>query len=110
LTALYGIDHGQSLAVVLPGVLRHDLPRRQAKLRQYLTRVWQRAGEVGLAIDLTESFFQQVGVPTRLADYQIDTADAAARVSQRLAARGGPGLGPHGDIDPTQVAAILRSR
>ena len=110
LTALYGLDHGQALAIVLPGVLRHDLPRRQAKLRQYLQRVWRREGEAALAIDLTEDFFHQVGVATRLADYQIDANDAAAKVAQRLAARGGPGLGPHQDLGPDQVADILRRR
>ena len=110
LTALYGIDHGQSLAVVLPGVLRHDLPRRQAKLRQYLKRVWQREGEAELAIDLTEEFFRKVGVPTRLADYKIDAADAAVKVSQRMRDRGDGPLGPHQDLGPEHVAAILRTR
>jgi NADP-dependent alcohol dehydrogenase len=91
-------------------VLRHDLPRREAKLRQYLQRVWRRDGDGELAITLTERFFQEVGVPTRLADYGIDPAAAAAKVAKRLADRGDTRLGPHGDLGPAQVAALLKSR
>ena len=40
LTALYGIDHAQSLALVLPGTLRHQRQRKRAKLLQYAQRVW----------------------------------------------------------------------
>ncbi len=40
LTALYGVDHAQSLAIVLPGVLQHQKDRKRAKLLQYSDRVW----------------------------------------------------------------------
>ncbi len=40
LTALYGIDHAQSLALVLPGVLRCQKQRKRAKLLQYGDRIW----------------------------------------------------------------------
>ena len=40
LTALYGVDHGQSLALVMPLVMRHQRRRKRAKLLQYARRVW----------------------------------------------------------------------
>ena len=40
LTALFGLDHARSLAVVMPGVLRHQRDRKRAKLLQYAERVW----------------------------------------------------------------------
>jgi hypothetical protein len=40
LTALYGLDHGQTLAVVFPATLRHQRARKAAKLLQYAARVW----------------------------------------------------------------------
>ncbi|MEN6557887.1 MAG: iron-containing alcohol dehydrogenase [Thermoguttaceae bacterium] len=113
LTALYGIDHGQSLAVVLPGVLRHEKARKRAKLLQMADRVWQlRDGDenarVDQAIDRTERFFQSLGVATRLSDYQIPP-DAASTVAQRLADRNMK-LGEHSDLSLTAVQEILESR
>jgi len=45
LTALYGIDHGQSLAAVLPATLRHQRREKKAKLLQYAQRVWKNRWE-----------------------------------------------------------------
>ena len=74
-TALYGIDHAQSLALVLPGILQHER-RKQAKLLQYADRVWGiRDGDedsrATKAIERTEEFFRSLGVGTRFSDYKI---------------------------------------
>lgn len=110
LTALYGIDHAQSLAVVLPALLRHRLERKQAKLAQFARRVWglaegSDATLAAAAIDRTEAFFRSLGVGTRREDYGIP-ADAARIVATRLDARG-MRLGEHADIGPDAVAEIL---
>ena len=110
LTALYGIDHAQSLALVLPALWRYELARKRAKLVQFGARVWgivegsddERAAA---AIDRTEAFFRSLGVGTTLADYKIP-AQASRIVAERLAARGML-LGEHGDLGPDAVAAIL---
>ena len=39
LTALHGIDHARTLAIVLPALLNERRPKR-AKLLQYAERVW----------------------------------------------------------------------
>ena len=108
LTAFYGLDHAETLAIVMPGVWRHELARKQAKLEQYGQRIWkvQTASE---AIAKTEAFFASLGMPTRLGDYRIDAAEAAEQVRARLASRQAM-LGEHGDLQPGAVAEILRSR
>ncbi|XHR29999.1 MAG: iron-containing alcohol dehydrogenase [Chthoniobacteraceae bacterium] len=108
LTAFYGLDHAESLAIVLPGVWERELEHKAAKLEQYGARVWgvRTAPE---AIAATEKFFQSLGMPTRLSDYQIDAEEAAEKVQARFIERGTL-LGEHQDITPNAVAAILRSR
>ncbi len=111
LTALYGIDHAQSLAVVLPALLRHERTRKRTKLIRYARRVMNLTGPAGdalvmKAIAKTEKFFRSVGMKTRLAEYGIP-AEAAEIVAARLDRRGAK-LGEHEAIGRTQVAAILR--
>ncbi len=112
LTALYGIDHAQSLAIVLPGVLNYKLQQKKEKLAQYGRRVWGLQGDdeqLALqAIDKTEEFFRSVGVKTRLSEYGIPR-ECAERASERLAKRGVK-LGEHKDIGPREVADILNRR
>ncbi len=111
LTAFYGIDHAESLAVVEPALFRYDLARKQAKLAQYARRVWgvsensdTRAAEIG--ITRTEDFYHSLGMKTKLADYGIVAADAAKKVSDRFSSRGVK-FGEHADIDAAAAAKIL---
>jgi NADP-dependent alcohol dehydrogenase len=108
LTAFYGLDHAETLAVVLPGVWKHELERKKAKLEQYGRRVWKVKTANG-AIAKTEAFFHSLGMPTRLRDYKISAAEAAEKIRARFAERKTL-LGEHGDIAPDAVAAIVRSR
>ena len=113
LTALYGVDHGQSLAIVMPGVMHHQRKRKRAKLLQYAARVWGLAdgdedSRIDRAIARTEEFFRALGVPTRLADYRIPR-DAPPRVAARLAERKML-LGEHQDIGRKEVEEILDLR
>lgn len=108
LTALYGLDHAVTLAIVLPGVLRHCLDKKRAKLEQYGSRIFGIRG-AGLAIERTELFFREVGIATRLSEHGVDGAEAANICEQRFAKRG-TRLGEHEDIDAAAVGAILRGR
>jgi NADP-dependent alcohol dehydrogenase len=114
LTALYGIDHAQSLAVVLPGVLLHEIVPKREKLVQLCERVFCiRTGgpdeRARAAIDATECFFRSLGVGTTLKDYGI-SAEACDIVASRLEKRGDTRLGEHGAIGPREVREILRLR
>jgi NADP-dependent alcohol dehydrogenase len=108
LTAFYGLDHAETLAIVLPGVWKHELERKKAKLEQYGSRVWKARTASG-AIAKTEKFFHSLGMPTRLKDYKISGAEAAKRIRARFAERKSV-VGEHGNLDADAVAAILRSR
>jgi NADP-dependent alcohol dehydrogenase len=111
LTALRGLDHAQTLAVVFPGTLAERKQAKRAKLLQYAERVWDlRAGSederIDQAIERTRAFFESVGVKTHLTDCSV-APDVIQSVSKRLAARGWTTLGERKDIGPKQVEAIL---
>jgi len=112
-TALYGLDHAQSLALVVPGTLQHQRRRKQAKLLQYAARVWGiHEGDVDArvtqAIERTEQFFRSLGVGTRFSDYNIPH-EAIEIVASRIAKRGMK-LGEHGDLGEKAVGEILALR
>jgi NADP-dependent alcohol dehydrogenase len=108
LTAFYGLDHAETLAIVMPGVWRYKFAMKRAKLEQYGRRIWS-VKSAKAAIERTEKFFHALGMPTRLSDYQINAEEAAANVAARFASRGST-FGEHGDINAAAAAVILRSR
>jgi len=113
LTALHGIDHARTLAVVLPSLLQVERTAKRAKLLQYAERVWDlRDGSedarIDAAIARTRAFYESLGIKTRLADYDVPAA-TAAEVARRLAARGLTAFGDRGLITPAKVEQILRA-
>ena len=113
LTALYGIDHAQSLAVVMPGVWRHQREAKRAKLLQYARRVWKLTDgtddeRIEAAIVRTEAFFTSLGVGVRLSDYGIGD-DAPQRVARNQGRRNRI-LGEHENIGTAEIKAILETR
>jgi NADP-dependent alcohol dehydrogenase len=112
ITALHGLDHAQTLAVILPGVLTHRKERKRKRLAQLGERVFGiRTGNedarATAAIARTEEFFRSVGVNTRLSEYGVPP-ECASQVAERLASR--CPLGEHKDIGPEDVRAIVASR
>ena len=112
LTALHGIDHARTLAVVLPSLMQVQRAGKREKLLQYADRVWDlREGtedaRIDAAIAATRRFYESLGFATHLTDYGV-TADTAAEVARRLDAKGMAKLGERGDITPAVVERILR--
>lgn len=112
LTAFYGLDHAQSLAVVFPALLRHQREKKAAKLLQYGERIFgiadgTEAQRIEQAIDRTERFFRSLGVGTRLADYGIQT-QGLERIGRRIAERDGK-IGEHQAIGRKEIDEILSS-
>jgi len=102
LTALYGLDHAQTLAIVLPALLQQQRVQKRAKLLQYGKRVFnlQHHDEeriIDETIAHTRAFFEQMGVPTRMADYGIK-AEAVDALVAKLEQHRMFKLGEHGDI------------
>ena len=62
LTALHGMTHGQTLAIVFPGTLRTLADKKRDKILQYGERIWGvtsgvPSARIALTIDKTEEFF-----------------------------------------------------
>ena len=113
ITALYGLDHAQTLAIVLPNLLQQRRDAKRAKLLQFAARVWDiHSGtedeRIDAAIAHTRAFFESVGVKTRLSDYGIG-ADAVDRIVAQLEAHGMKKLGEHRDIDLATSRRILEA-
>ncbi|MDW6003265.1 iron-containing alcohol dehydrogenase [Vibrio mangrovi] len=111
ITGLYGLDHGQTLAIVMPAVWKYRKAAKQAKLVQYAAAVWNitegSADSIAdQAITATENFFEQMGIKTRLADYGLG-AEIIPAVTAKLEEHGHVALGEHGDITPKEVAELL---
>lgn len=87
LTALYGIDHARTLAIVLPANLQVRSQEKREKLLQYAARVWQivegdEEQRIDTAIARTRAFFEQLGLPTRLSDYGLGETDIEIIITQ----------------------------
>lgn len=113
ITALHGLDHAQTLAIVLPALLAERRAPKRAKLLQYAERVWNiRAGDEDARIDAviarTRAFFESLGVKTRLSDYGIGAEAIDALVAQ-LEAHGMTAIGEHRDLDLATSRRILEA-
>jgi len=112
ITALYGLDHAQTLAIVLPALMQQQRATKRTKLLQYGQRVWQLQHQdeerlIDEAISHTRQFFERMGVPTRLADYGIK-ADAVDKLVDKLVQHKMIKLGEHRDITPEVSRSILQ--
>ncbi len=111
ITALHGLDHAQTLAIVMPAVWKHQRVHKADKLLQYARRVWRietddAEAAINEAIDRTVRFFQSVGMPTRLRDYSLTPAECM-KAAEQLHKRGVK-LGEHENIGRKQVEEILQ--
>ena len=87
ITALHGVDHARTLAIVLPSLMEEMREQKAEKLLQYAARVWdvQQGSEgerISLAISKTRNFFESMGIKTRLSDYGITQQDIPILVEQ----------------------------
>jgi NADP-dependent alcohol dehydrogenase len=109
LTALHGIDHARTLAVVLPHLLILKKDQKRAKLIQYAKRVWDAQGDeeeiLKTAIEKTSLFYESLGIPTKASFYGVDKA-SIAEIKRRFTARK-MNFGENADIDPEAVEKIL---
>jgi len=112
LTAMFGIDHARTLAIIAPGHYRYNFETKKDKLAQYATRVWgitegtiEEKAEA--AIVKTEAFFQSLDIKTKLSDYTDDFEGTAEKIAERFTQRGWMGLGEHKSLKPADVAKIV---
>jgi NADP-dependent alcohol dehydrogenase len=113
LTALFGIDHARTLAIVAPSHYKYNFETKKEKLAQYGERVWNitegnTEDKAHAAIEKTVAFFHALGIDTKLSDYTKDYEGTAEIIAQRFTDRGWLGLGEHQALSPNKVEEILK--
>ncbi|MDX9725667.1 MAG: iron-containing alcohol dehydrogenase [Bacteroidales bacterium] len=111
LTALHGIDHARTLAIVLPGLWKALREEKKEKLLQYGERVWKisegsEEERIDAAIERTVEFFESLGVPTRLGTYGV-TNETIDRIVTRFEERKWIALGDRGLTTPEVTRKAL---
>jgi NADP-dependent alcohol dehydrogenase len=111
LTAIHGIDHARSLAVVMPYLFQLRREAKGSKLIQYAKNVWNLSGTdeelINQAIAKTTSFFESLGIPTKASDYPAFNQDTIREVSARIGAMGVK-FGENADIGEQETRDILK--
>ena len=113
LTALFGIDHARTLAIIAPSHYKYNFEAKKEKLAQYGERVWNiTEGSVDekayKAIEKTVSFFHTLGIDTKLSDYTKNYKGTAKKIAKRFTDRGWLGLGEHQSLSPDKVEKIVK--
>ena len=93
LTALHGIDHARTLAIIAPSHYRHNFESKKDKLAQYAERVWNitegtTAAKAQESIVKTEEFFQGLGIKTKLSQYTDNYERTAQTIMKPFTERG----------------------
>lgn len=110
LTALWNIDHGRTLSIIQPWLLRELIEAKRAKLEQMGRNVFglinPRAEDTITAI---ETFYRSLRMPIHLHDAGISNTDAAEQVWLAVQAHGNAALGTHAEVDAEKTERIIRA-
>lgn len=111
-SAVYDIPHGGGLAILFPNWMSHNLPHDVARFKRLAEKVFridpsgksdQQVAEEGIAA--LRAFWNSIGAPSRLADYDID--DSKLELMADKAMRFGP-FGNFAKLEKEDVLAIYR--
>ena len=110
LTALHGLDHGLTLALVEPALLEVMRKEKGDKLVQYGERIWNittgsKDEKIDAAIKKTAEFFESLGVVLSLKHYGV-TEDSIDEICRRFKERG-YNLGENSTITHIEIRKIL---
>ena len=112
LTALFGIDHARTLAIITPSHYKYNFEAKKEKLAQYGERIWNITegttdDKAHAAIEKTTAFFHQLGIDTKLSDYAKDYEGTAEEVAKRFTERGWK-LGERQALMPEDAEKIIK--
>ena len=98
---------------MLPANLQVRRHEKRDNLLQYATRVWQivegdEEQRIDAAIARTRTFFEQLGLPTRLSDYQLGATDIEIIITQ-LESHNLTQLGEHKNVSLEISRQILET-
>jgi NADP-dependent alcohol dehydrogenase len=113
LTAMFGIDHGQTLGIILPSTMEIRRKQKSAKLLQYARRVLNidkgsDEAIIDAAIHKTRQFFESLGAKTHLSDFGVK-AEQLPAIVEKLREHGQTALSEHKDITPEVSLKILQN-
>ncbi len=111
LTGLYGVDHGRSLTIILPAVMKARRGPKGDKIVQLGERVFgihqgDRDQRIEATIAAVTEFFRSMGTPTSLKEINVGE-EAIEQILSQLAKHGAQGLSERGDIGPAELKDIL---
>lgn len=107
LTALWGVDHARSLAIVQPSLLRNQMQFKRPKLEQMGRNVFGLEAGDDLAertIEAIEAFYHQLDIATKLENYGESREQAIDAIIEQLNKHGMTVLGEN------QAITLERSR
>ena len=111
LTALYGIDHARTLAIIGPNLFRVMFETKKEKLAQYGQRVFNLTGtpdEIAeAAIVKTAAFLKQMGMPSKLSECTESYEKTADSIVARFDKRGWKALGERQNITLEKIREIV---
>jgi NADP-dependent alcohol dehydrogenase len=111
LTALYGIDHARTLAIIGPNLYRVLFETKKEKLAQYGKRIFNLSGTVDeiadQAINKTVEFFHTMGMDTKLSQYTDDYSKTADFIVNRFDERGWKAMGERQNITLEKLKEIV---
>lgn len=113
ITAIYGLAHGESLAIVLPRLWAETKSHKVQKLAKMAREVFgcketdeQKAAQC--CIEKTAEFFTSLGMKMNLAQYNVNKDEAAEIISKRFEERGTL-LAENGIVTPEIVKKVLEN-
>ena len=106
ITAFYGLDHAQSLAVVQPHLLRVMIEDKKEKLTQMGKEVFDMPHNYEMVIEAIEYMYQSIGVPTKLSAYKTDDK-VIDNITKALEDHGMTALGEKENLTLEKVSQIL---
>ena len=112
LTALHGLTHGATLAIVINGTLRVLRDQKHGKLLQFGERIWGITGgseeeRIDRTLVRTEEFFRSLGLSTHLSEEGIGE-ETIAEIERRFNASG-VHYGEAGNVDGAMARHILEA-
>lgn len=112
-SAVYDIPHGGGLAIIFPNWIRYNLDHTTPKMKQLAIRVFgvdpegkndREIAEEG--IDRLRDFWNSIGAPSRLADYEIDDSQLELMAEKAVGENGA--VGDFVQLNKQDVYEILK--
>lgn len=112
LTAMFGVDHARSLAIIQPSLLRNQMAHKKAKLEQMGRNVFALAPSDTLAeqtIQQIEALYHSLDVATQLTEHGNDKTAAIDAIISQLTKHGMLKMGEHKAITLEKAKEILEA-